>query len=660
MESSKQGGIRRDGEDDSGGVAGSSSSSSNSSSSSSRGIWKRNAEELHAIFGIPKVVAEVLIEEAGGSLEEAANVIIMRQRFGVPVTKAYETRTVNFNPENSVDDGVEEKREFLTRGSNEKNVETRDVNNEEATRGYVSAGDSKHTIDEESREEKGGSTSSESNLIKIEHGDIGEETAKESIRAESVREVIEISSTSEEEEDEADAMIKQTDSKHPPSVTLSVTNDTERTATNKKERKNDGFKKGDAVLARWQGGGDWYGATVVSVDKKTKTLSLAYYDGDRDRAVPAHHARFQPKPTYATIKLSVNCPSAAEEQTRSALENMWPMVQHVRVKTSAGSFFTQTLEQNEHLGGGHDKTAAKPVKRKYRTAPASEFVGVRWDRGWRVDIYVPKPNGARAKKYVGRFDDEIAAALAYDHAMRAKFGEDVVTNFDLSGRRNPQVTKENLWTSTAVLDGTSVNLGTFAGQIDAAIAHDVALIVSMANENEERDEMSRFNFPWKRLVASRATKVALEKDDDALPSKWQKSSLEALGLTAEPFVRVEVPDEYFVRQPSRRKRRSSNTATAANSSAKSYVDSSGGTKKSRQIPNAYAIFTKEMYSKVRAADDGLSYLEVFASVAKLWRGLSFEKKTEYRNRALRLARDEEDATAIRHVMETLIASITEA
>jgi len=52
------------------------------------------AGALERMFGIPRAVADVLIEEAEGDVEAAANIILMRQRFGYTDMKAYETRGV--------------------------------------------------------------------------------------------------------------------------------------------------------------------------------------------------------------------------------------------------------------------------------------------------------------------------------------------------------------------------------------------------------------------------------------------------------------------------------------------------------------------------------------------------------------------------------------
>ncbi len=60
---------------------------------------------------------------------------------------------------------------------------------------------------------------------------------------------------------------------------------------------------------------------------------------------------------------------------------------------------------------------------------ASRYKGVSWDsvrRLWRASITVHNTS-----KYVGRFHDERDAALAYDAAARAAFGEFAFCNFPL-------------------------------------------------------------------------------------------------------------------------------------------------------------------------------------------------------------------------------------
>jgi AP2 domain len=64
---------------------------------------------------------------------------------------------------------------------------------------------------------------------------------------------------------------------------------------------------------------------------------------------------------------------------------------------------------------------------RLKSVGASQYKGVSWDtsrRKWRGCITL---NGRT--KHVGRFADEISAALAYDAAARAHFGEFALCNF---------------------------------------------------------------------------------------------------------------------------------------------------------------------------------------------------------------------------------------
>jgi hypothetical protein len=64
-----------------------------------------------------------------------------------------------------------------------------------------------------------------------------------------------------------------------------------------------------------------------------------------------------------------------------------------------------------------------------KTRGASQYKGVSWDSGrgtWRACITIHNTS-----KYLGRFHDEHDAALAYDTAARAAFGEFAFCNFPL-------------------------------------------------------------------------------------------------------------------------------------------------------------------------------------------------------------------------------------
>jgi len=60
---------------------------------------------------------------------------------------------------------------------------------------------------------------------------------------------------------------------------------------------------------------------------------------------------------------------------------------------------------------------------------ASEFKGVTFERGWRARIAF----GGGERRYLGRYQTECAAALAYDEAARTLFGEFAALNFPRQG-----------------------------------------------------------------------------------------------------------------------------------------------------------------------------------------------------------------------------------
>lgn len=71
---------------------------------------------------------------------------------------------------------------------------------------------------------------------------------------------------------------------------------------------------------------------------------------------------------------------------------------------------------------------------------AGGFKGVSWNRNagkWEAGIGAgePKPNGKRARIYLGIFDDAADAARAYDAAARKYFGEFAGLNFPVEARK---------------------------------------------------------------------------------------------------------------------------------------------------------------------------------------------------------------------------------
>ena len=92
-------------------------------------------------------------------------------------------------------------------------------------------------------------------------------------------------------------------------------------------------------------------------------------------------------------------------------------------------------DHEDHDGLNCQRSNLRPCVRgenggnQRKTRGASKFKGVSWDssRGlWRAYITVHNTS-----KYLGRFHDERDAALAYDAAARAAFGEFAFCNFSL-------------------------------------------------------------------------------------------------------------------------------------------------------------------------------------------------------------------------------------
>jgi hypothetical protein len=120
-----------------------------------------------------------------------------------------------------------------------------------------------------------------------------------------------------------------------------------------------------------------------------------------------------------------------------------------KVRTSSGRTTSQLLhrfimsvnhpkidvDHEDHNGLNCQRSNLRPCVRgenngnQTKTRGASQFKGVSWDSSrmlWRTFITVHNTS-----KFLGRFHDERDAALAYDVAARAAFGEFALCNFPL-------------------------------------------------------------------------------------------------------------------------------------------------------------------------------------------------------------------------------------
>jgi hypothetical protein len=81
--------------------------------------------------------------------------------------------------------------------------------------------------------------------------------------------------------------------------------------------------------------------------------------------------------------------------------------------------------------------ANQPKQTRLGRASTSQFKGVCWDRArrkWAVYIAATEPGGPDRRRSLGRFDDEIEAAKAYDAAAIERWGEFAMLNFEREGK----------------------------------------------------------------------------------------------------------------------------------------------------------------------------------------------------------------------------------
>eukprot|EP00940_MAST-03C_sp_MAST-3C-sp2_P001927 g1927.t1 len=156
------------------------------------------------------------------------------------------------------------------------------------------------------------------------------------------------------------------------------------------------------------------------------------------------------------------------------------------------------------------------------------------------------------------------------------------------------------WTAHVEGEGLVRNIGTFTNEVDAAVARDVTLVVAAAGGNRKFAEKSATNIL--NATALRVCDIGAGGSSKSL-TPWQIVGLRALKLGQKDVVRVEVANDLFV--------------------AKAHP------KRSRHRSNGYARFTKEVFSHVRERSGGLSSKDTFVTIGKMWRELSDEKRSEY-------------------------------
>ena len=148
----------------------------------------------------------------------------------------------------------------------------------------------------------------------------------------------------------------------------------------------------------------------------------------------------------------------------------------------------------------------------------SEYVGVYSQPG--SVKWMAQYGDDKNSTLIGTYDSEVEAALAYDTFVRAKDGENAIVNFDPAndGKRTvheiDRSKRPNLpwhraskfrgvrasgtkWTAQISYDGTNHHLGTFATEIEAAMAYDCA-----ARDHHGPSAVSNFNGNAEKVLMS--------------------------------------------------------------------------------------------------------------------------------------------------------------
>jgi len=215
-------------------------------------------------------------------------------------------------------------------------------------------------------------------------------------------------------------------------------------------------------------------------------------------------------------------------------------------------------------------------------------------------------------------------------------------------------------------DGVVRDIANFVHAADAAICRDVAVVI--AAKSRENDDGS-ISEPMNCIAASFEVNLEATDAPQTVPTSWQRGALDALGLKHDTLPRVSVAAQDLfqtrnIKSSSGSSQRSS-TKRSRNSKDRTRISAATSSrrgrlprsklKRARRPPNAYAIFTKENSTSIRAKHPDLPNLEVFARVAKAWRGLSETEKLTYRRRAIDEAERSEIKLLLSRVVEDAIA-----